>query len=386
MLRIRCVLWSSFRVSVLTAFALSVIAQVENVPKYKTGDRVEWEWIHGTNGVGQVWKKATIVAVDPGPGGTASGSYTLRVDPLPGKAPEIYHIPIYTQDKVLRPLAGPAPTIATDQLRVDENNTVLADRDILDCMNLEHSGRNGDRPPPELIKKLIRCLEERPSPRGQDGATTVDVTQLNIATPRKWVLYRDIGQGTANTMVYPVHATFNKKTFYRTRNIQVTGAEGSYTCFADKFNFWVCGIAAGPSKEGQRQEIMVTAGGANNGATGGVRNTGNQITTANNNGQQTTRQDHGQTQQMDSGPVTEQASSVKNPDGTAPTFKVGDSVEVDPYSRRYGEKVWYRGTVSKVNYVGGTSIGGYTVTIKLPDGSAKDVSVGSSNIWIRAGK
>ena len=85
----------------------------------------------------------------------------------------------------------------------------------------------------------------------------MDITEFTIGAPHRWRLYEDMGQGTANTMVYPVHVKWNMKTFYRTRDVEVLGKEGTFTCFADATNLWQCGSAAGPRKDGTTQEIMV---------------------------------------------------------------------------------------------------------------------------------
>jgi hypothetical protein len=237
------------------ATALTVRAQT---PKYKEGDRVEVDITHvdvdhGGNPAYQRWKRGVILQADTG----TNKRYVIQLDPIPGQAPVIHTIPMYDENCCIRPFGGAAPKILTDKLRVDENGTVLADRELLDCENLKHPGRNGSPPPPDLIKKLIRCLFEKPSPAGQDGATTMDITEFTIGAPHRWRDTIDSGQGTANTMVYPVHVKWNTKKFLRDRNDQVTDAEGTFTCFADAVNLWQCGFATGPHKDGTKQEIVV---------------------------------------------------------------------------------------------------------------------------------
>ena len=51
---------------------------------------------------------------------------------------------------------------------------------------------------------------------------------------------------------------WNQKTFYRTRNLSITDKEGMFTCFVDNTGLWQCGNAAGPRKEGTKQEIRVS--------------------------------------------------------------------------------------------------------------------------------
>jgi len=241
-------------------FTASLKAQAQEEPKYKEGDRVEFSENNACLGTEYaIPRKGTIIKVVKGNYvfGAWTGAYTIQEDPLPGKAPRTVSRPISSEKCGFRPLAGAAPKILTEKLRVDENNTVLADRELLDCENLKHSGRNGSPLPVELAKKLIRCLYEKPSPVGQDGATTMDITAFTVGAPHRWRTYIDIGQGTPNTLVYPVHVKWNMKTFYRSRNVQVTDKEATFTCFADATNLWQCGLASGPSKEGKTQEIVV---------------------------------------------------------------------------------------------------------------------------------
>jgi hypothetical protein len=238
----------------ILAFGLSTSLASAQTPKYKEGDRVEFSENAACLGAQYaIPSKGTIIEVNTGTG----MFYRVQVDPLPGKAPRIVTRPIYSQECGFRAIGGAAPTILTDNLRVDENKTVLADRELLDCDNLKHEGRNGSPLPVELAKKLIRCLYEKPSPVGQDGATTMDITEFTPGAPHRWRTYIDMGQGTPNTLVYPVHVKWNMKTFYRWRNVQVTDKEATFTCFADATNLWQCGIATGPNKDGKTQEIVV---------------------------------------------------------------------------------------------------------------------------------
>jgi hypothetical protein len=229
-------------------------------PKFKEGDRIEVDTthvdvLHGGNPAFQSWSKGTITKVD-----TQYSRYIIQLDPLPGKMPVMHSIPMYDQDCCIRAFGGAAPTIKSDTLHVDEYGTVLADRPLLDCDNLKHDGRNGQPLPVELAKKLIRCLYEKASPAGQDGATTMDIVEFNPGAARKWILYQDQGQGSLNTLVYAIHVKYNVKTFYRSRDLVTTGKEMTFTCFADNTNLWQCGFATGPNKEGKKEEILVKPG------------------------------------------------------------------------------------------------------------------------------
>ena len=243
----------------LIIIASALAAQAQQ-PKFKEGDRVEVDTthvdvLHGGNPAFQSWSKGTITTVD-----TTYQRYIIQLDPLPGKMPVMHSIPMYDQDSCIRAYGGAAPTIKSDILHVDEYGTVLADRALLDCDNLKHDGRNGQPLPVELAKKLIRCLYEKASPAGQDGATTMDIVEFNPGAARKWILYQDQGQGSLNTLVYPVHVKYNVKTFYRSRDLVTTGKEMTFTCFADNTNLWQCGFATGPNKEGKKEEILVKPG------------------------------------------------------------------------------------------------------------------------------
>lgn len=72
------------------------------------------------------------------------------------------------------------------KLGVDANNTVLADREILDCPPEQKPARKGSRPDPALLGKLIRCIWEKPAREGVDGAVTMDLTPPQIGEARRW--------------------------------------------------------------------------------------------------------------------------------------------------------------------------------------------------------
>jgi len=224
---------------------------------YKVGDRIEIDTLMARDPASSVYKKGTITAVD-----AKDNSYIVRVDPLPGRLPEVYRMPVRSYGPHwIRPISGgaqTAPRILSAKLRTDQYGTVLANRPLVDCVHFAHGGTNGAPPPRALAAKLIRCLYEKPSAVGMDGATTMDIASLTIGAPHRWVVYEDMGQGTAATLVYPAHVTWTSETFYRTRNVLTTNREGSFTCFADATNLWQCGGSTGPRQPGSIQEILVT--------------------------------------------------------------------------------------------------------------------------------
>ncbi len=115
--------------------ALSVSAQIQ--PKYKEGDRVEVDVIMQSNPANAKWKPGTVIEVD-----MSAVQYVVQIDPLPGQLPMIRTIPIRDYaEKWIRPGGGAGPQIQSDKLRVDTNDTVLADRELLDCKNLKQPKR-----------------------------------------------------------------------------------------------------------------------------------------------------------------------------------------------------------------------------------------------------
>ena len=222
--------------------------------RYKVGDRVEADVLLSSSPQAALYKKATIILVDE-----ADRAYGVETDALPGRLPRQYRIPVRSDGSWwIRPLHGAndAPRVFTEKLRVDANNTVLADRPLLSA-SFDRHGQNGTPPSAAFARQLVRSLWEHPSDPGSDGATTIDVTSLSIGQPRRWVLYEDMGQGSFGTLVYPMAVRWNQKTFYRTANVQKMGEESTFTCFVDKNGLWNCGTSAGPKRAGVTQEIRV---------------------------------------------------------------------------------------------------------------------------------
>jgi len=84
------------------------------------------------------------------------------------------------------------------------------DRPIQPCPVTQATVKNGARPEPELLKKLVRCSKgEKAAEKGYDGAVTVDVAALQIGEARKWSPLRDTGNGKLDTMVYPTKAIYS---------------------------------------------------------------------------------------------------------------------------------------------------------------------------------
>jgi hypothetical protein len=218
--------------------------------KYRIGQRVECD----SAGVGK-YEKGTVVAFDQYDSPEAAEKYyRVRLDSgLNNRA--------VCRLERLRPLGNTAgdvdPMSKAVPLRTDEDGTVLADRELLDCDNLaQPKAQNGARPPAPLMNKLIRCLFEKPARKGMDGAVTMDLTPLQIGAARKWILYQDIGSGaTPNTLVYPIRTTYTLRTFFRTR-ITERVENAVFNCYVTTFGEWSCGLAESKPK-GELKEILV---------------------------------------------------------------------------------------------------------------------------------
>jgi len=225
----------------------------QDKPIYKVGDRVE------AKPTGTDWRKATVVIIDMSVNAAvvrmddekdytgAPREYTTHVNNL-------RHLNETVEEKQTQIIKQAADDKTVEKLRVDAKNTVLADRAILDCPVEQKPVKNGTRPNALLLGKLIRCLWEKPATTGMDGAVTMDLTPLQIGTPRRWNPRRDLG-GSANTIVYPVKTTYTQKTFYRER-IVVDEYTGVFNCSINPFGEWACGMAEHKQK-GETKSIPV---------------------------------------------------------------------------------------------------------------------------------
>lgn len=112
----------------------------------------------------------------------------------------------------------------------------------LKCPIAQDTARNGDKPNPDLLKKLIRCRKgEKPADPGYDGAVTVEVTDLKVAAPREWDYRRDSGSGDRGTKVYPVKVTYTERTHYKSRTEVSEGWIRIMNFYVDGFGEWRSG-------------------------------------------------------------------------------------------------------------------------------------------------
>jgi hypothetical protein len=183
--------------------------------QYKPGDRVECD----KAGI-DAWEKGTIMPFQKNDR-IDGQTYRVRLDAQARAG--MYLDGIFCQVQRIRPLAGAQAyqpektTVAVGRVTTDADGTLSADRPILDCPVEQTPARNGARPNPEVLKKVLRCgLGEKPAAKGYDGAVTIEITALQVGAPRPWDRLRDMGGGTpGKTIVYPVKVTYSEKTFYR---------------------------------------------------------------------------------------------------------------------------------------------------------------------------
>ena len=229
---------------VIFTFLLHFSSSAQN---YKVGDRVE------AKPYGTEWSKATISRITMYNGAIAG--IVVRMDNEKDAAGNLmeyttsaYNIrrineaPAQTQGttnpRQVPPNRPLQPLVPGVKLRVDNNNTVLADRPLINCGALQKRGKTGDRPNPQLITSLIRCIWEKPSAKGADGATTIDVAPLQFGQARRWIPTMDEGNdGNANTIIYPVKTTYTMKVFWRTR-ITEQQFTGVFYCYVNTFGEW----------------------------------------------------------------------------------------------------------------------------------------------------
>lgn len=211
-----------------------------NVGKFKVGDRVECDKA-GINS----WEKGTIMPLlkyDFTDGKT----YRVRLDAQANGGMYLEGIVVMVEKIRLLPnepaYKSEKTAVPVGKVTVDANNTLSADRAILVCPFEQVQVKNGTAPNAELCKRLIRCKKgESAASTGYDGAITIDVTSLQIGTPRKWSYTADYGNGTAGTFVYPVKATYTEKVFYRDRTQVTENWVRILNFYVNAFGEWAIG-------------------------------------------------------------------------------------------------------------------------------------------------
>lgn len=142
------------------------------------------------------------------------------------------------------PTRVPPPARPAGTGRVIARNTAPAapDLDFLNCPVQQEAVENGDAPDPETVKLVIRCAKgEKAVPAGQEGAVKVDVVSVQIGRSRAWTYAQDRGNGTEDTVVYPVKASYNVRTIYRAATEVEEGWVRILNFYVNAFGEWQIG-------------------------------------------------------------------------------------------------------------------------------------------------
>jgi hypothetical protein len=120
--------------------------------------------------------------------------------------------------------------------------SLAQDRPFLSCPVTQPAVKNGARPDPELLKKLVRCSKgEKAAEKGYDGAVTVDVAAVQIGEASKWSPSRDSGNGKIDTMVSPTKVTYSVHTHYKTRIAAEDNSIRILNFYVNAFGEWQSG-------------------------------------------------------------------------------------------------------------------------------------------------
>ena len=233
--------------------------QTQAGAKFKPGDRVECD----TMNIG-TWFKGTVLPFqekdNPDLDKDKSGKYfyihRVRLDNEASTRPA-GGMCFTDRTRLLTGAAAAPPPVdnSVGAVSVDENNTLSADRPIIDCPVAQPQVKNGARPNAELIKKIVRCDKgELPAKKGFDGAVTVDVTAIQFGAPRPWSPLADSGDGKKGTIVHPVKVTYTVKTFYRYRTVVDENWIRIINFYVNSFGEWQSGSEE-PVKSPQTKDI-----------------------------------------------------------------------------------------------------------------------------------
>lgn len=123
----------------------------------------------------------------------------------------------------------------------DEGETASDVRPTLECPVEQNPAGKGARPNAELFKKIIRCKKGEKSAENSEGTVTVDVSALQIGSPRPWSYSQDIGNAKPGTTVYPVKATYTVKTHYGTATEVEENWIRIFNFYVNAFGEWQIG-------------------------------------------------------------------------------------------------------------------------------------------------
>lgn len=227
--------------------------------KFKPGDRIECDSMNiGT------WFKGTVLPFkendNPNADKDKTGKYFYIHRVLEDRDASTRPAGGFCFTDRMRPLAGgaqmeiPKTAVPIGKVTVDENNTLSADRPIIECPIEQKPVKNGVSPNVELLKKIVRCRKgEIAASKGMDGAVTVEVTALQLGATRQWIYSRDIG-GKPGTLIHPVKVTYTVKTFYRSRTDVSQNWIRILNFYVNEFGEWTVGSEE-PIKVGERIDV-----------------------------------------------------------------------------------------------------------------------------------
>ncbi len=239
--------------------------------KYSTGDRVLCNVVGMTDPkYEKYYEKGTVLAFRRGDGEDGSW-YRVKADSN--------GVEYYCKLDVLRPLAAAAvPPAAPATAAAPAAPATLAvpkaaaapaapqapaQRDapaltaFVQCPVAQPPSRNGARPDPALLMKLIRCAKgEKPVPPGQEGAVQVAVSAVQVGTSRPWSYRQDKGNGQVDTLVYPVKATYTVRTLYRAATEVEEDWIRILNVYVNPFGEWQIGSEE-PIKPGAARRIPI---------------------------------------------------------------------------------------------------------------------------------
>ena len=210
--------------------------------KYKPGDRVLCNTIGSSEPkYEKFYEKGTVLAFRAGDQPDGSW-YRVKAD--------ANKVEYYCKIEHIRPIAATAATPAnkvettggTDRQEPKAENATLGKREFVECPVKQKQVKNGSRPDPELLKKIIRCAKrEKAVEAGDEGAVTVDISALQIGASRPWSYSQDLGNAKPGTVVFPVKATYTVKTFYRTATEVEEGWIRILNFYVNAFGEWQIG-------------------------------------------------------------------------------------------------------------------------------------------------
>lgn len=251
------------------AFALFGQQAVLAQGQYKTSDRVQCNTV-GSLKYENAWENGTVMAFRPNDGPDGSW-YRVKAD--------VNQVEYFCRVEHIRPARGGGQAAggnggnnAGGMGRINDQQPPKAGNDegggganempdpdsFVECPVDQPKVRNGAAPNAELFKKIIRCSKgEKAVDEGDEGAVKVDIASITIGTSRLWTITQDEGSGKIGvTKVYPVKATYNITTFYRTATEVETGWVRILNFYVNAVGEWDIGseesIKAGKAKRTPR--------------------------------------------------------------------------------------------------------------------------------------